>query len=70
MAAGIMNLPDASQTACGESGLQGIVVVETHIDNKYRTYLYPNSTLRKCGEAKHLIEITQIILKEFELDLN
>ena len=69
VAAGIMNLPDASQTACGESGLPGMVVVETRIENTYRTYLYPNSTLRKCGDAKHLIEITQIILNEFEPDL-
>lgn len=69
VAAGIANLPDASQTACGASGLPGMVVVETHIDNTYRTYLYPNSTLRKCGDAKHLIEITQIILNEFEPNL-
>ena len=69
VAAGIANLPDASQTACGESGLPGMVVVETRIDNNYRSYLYPNSTLRKCGDAKHLIEITQIILNEFGPDL-
>ena len=69
VAAGITNLPDASQTACGESGLSGMVVVETRIDNTYRTYLYPNSTLGKCGDAKHLIEIAQIILNEFEPNL-
>ena len=69
VAAGITNLPDASQTACGPSGLPGMVVVETRFDHRYRTYLYPNSTLRKCGDAKHLIEISQIVLKEFEPNL-
>ena len=38
-----------------------MVVVETRIDNNYRSYLYPNWMLRKCGDAKHLIEITQIM---------
>ena len=65
--AGIMSLVDASEVNCGEGGLDGVsVVVETSSGRTYRTYMYPNPMFEKCGGAKQIMKITEIIREEFE----
>jgi hypothetical protein len=68
--AGILKLPDASAIGCGESGGDGFgVVVETNVDNIYRTYMYPNPTPEQCAEARSIVKITDLTLIKSAPDL-
>ena len=70
VADGLLKLPDASVIGCGEVGLDGFgVIIETHFENTYRTYMYPDPTLEQCFEAKQIVKIVDLILTEFEQDL-
>jgi hypothetical protein len=42
-------------------------VVEINKDRVYRTYEYGNPNFAKCGEAKQMIELGEIIANEFGL---
>ena len=39
-------------------------VVEYNSDGIYRTYMYDNPVYAKCGEAKRMIEIGNIIAED------
>ena len=64
--AGILSLPDASSIDCRGGALDGVCyVVETNLDNTYRTYMYDNPQYAKCQQAKQIIEINRILFAEF-----
>lgn len=65
-AAGILSLPDAEMINCSGAALDGVCyVVETKLENTYRTYLYDNPQYARCSEAKKIIEIGNILYDEF-----
>ena len=66
--AGILTLPDASEIGCNTYIVDGVCyVVETNTNKTYRTYMYDNPQYAKCGEAKQMIEISEILFDEFGL---
>lgn len=66
--AGILTLPDSSKAKCKAIVLDGIgYVVETNVDQAYRTYRYGNPQFAECDEAKRIISIEEIIADEFGL---
>jgi hypothetical protein len=67
-AAEILSLPDARSIDCGGGALDGVCyVVETNLDNRYRTYMYDNPQFAKCQQAKQMVEISRILFTEFGL---
>lgn len=67
---GILTLPDAPSINCEGGALDGIsYVVETNLDNTYRTYMYDNPQFAKCKEAKQIIKIVDILADEFGAQL-
>ena len=67
---GILTLPDARSINCEGGALDGIsYVVETNLDNTYRTYMYDNPQFAKCKEAKQMIKIVEILADEFGAQL-
>lgn len=70
VAGGILILPDAHSIDCEGGALDGIsYVVETNLDNTYRTYMYENPQVAKCKEAKQIIGIVDILADEFGTQL-
>jgi hypothetical protein len=66
--AGILTLPDGFTRKCSSGALDGIgYVVETNVDQKYRTYWYGNPQWADCEEAKRILSIESIISEEFPL---
>jgi hypothetical protein len=66
--AGILTLPDASEIGCNAGIVDGVAyVIETNKNKTYRTYMYDNPQFAKCGEAKRVIEISEILFDEFGL---
>lgn len=66
--AGVLTLPDGSETKCNSEVLDGGgFVVETVANQKYRTYRYGNPQLTDCDEAKRMVSIERIIADEFRL---
>jgi len=63
---GILTLPDARAIGCEGGALDGVsYVVETSMDNAYRTYMYDNPQFATCKEAKRIIEIVETLDDEF-----
>jgi hypothetical protein len=63
--AGILTLPGGT-TKCRSDVLYGIgYVVETNVNQKYRTYRYANPQFADCDEAKRVMSIESIIAEEF-----
>ena len=66
--AGILSLPDAAAIGCSVLINDGMsYVVEYNSNGIYRTYMYDNPKFAKCGEAKRMIEIGEIIAEEFDV---
>lgn len=66
--AGILTLPDALAINCNTHMFDGkSYVVEINKDKAYRTYLYDNPRHAKCGEAKQILTMGEIIADEFGL---
>jgi hypothetical protein len=64
----ILTLPDALAIDCRGGALDGVsYVVEINVDRIYRAYLYDNPQLARCGEAKKMVEIGDILFEEFGL---
>jgi hypothetical protein len=64
--AGILTLPDASAIQCRAGVVDGVgYIVEVNANRSYRTYMYDNPEYAKCGEAKQMIGIADIIEDEF-----
>jgi hypothetical protein len=64
----ILTLPDALSIDCRGGALDGVsYVVEINADRIYRAYLYDNPQLAKCGEAKKVVAIGDILFEEFGL---
>jgi hypothetical protein len=67
--AGILTLPDSSELEYKNDVTDGkSYVVETNVENVYRTYEYGNPNYEELKEAKQIIKIGQIIADEFDLD--
>jgi hypothetical protein len=67
--AGITTLPDSSEINCEAGIMDGkSYVVEMNKDRVYRTYEYGNPNFAKCGEAKQMVRIGEIIADEFGLE--
>jgi hypothetical protein len=66
VSAGLLTLPDASAIRCNPHMTDGIgYVVEYNVKGSYRTYRYTNPEYPKCGEAKQMMRIGEIIAEEF-----
>lgn len=66
VSAGILTLPDQSQTNCKSEALDGIgYVVETNASQKYRTFRYGNPQLLNCDEARRVLAIETILGEAF-----
>lgn len=66
--AGIVELPDAYAVQCNAMIEDGSsYVVESRVNESYRTYMYDNPGYAKCEEAKQMIRIGNIISEEFGL---
>jgi hypothetical protein len=72
VSAGILTLPDgSSQSGCHSGVLDGVgYVVETNVNEVYRTYRYGNPQFAECAEAKQVLSIEAIIADEFALSPN
>lgn len=65
---GILTLPDASELKNEARINDGVsYVVEINMNKTYRTYHYSNPEYQKWEEAKHIIQIEDILLEEFNL---
>ena len=68
LSAGILTLPDQSQTNCKSEALDGIgYIVETNANQKYRTFRYGNPQLVNCDEARRVQTIETILAEAFNL---
>jgi hypothetical protein len=66
VSAGVLTLPDGSEVQCNATMFDGVgYVVEINMDRTYRTYMYENPALAKCGEAQQMKQIAKIIDEEF-----
>jgi hypothetical protein len=66
--AGILTLPDAYAVQCNSMIEDGSsYVVESRVNESYRTYMYDNPGYAKCEEARQMMRIGSIISEEFGL---
>jgi hypothetical protein len=66
--AGILTLPDGSESQCHAGVLDGMgYVVETNLDATYRAYRYDNPRYANCAGAKQIMLIEEIIADEFAI---
>jgi hypothetical protein len=68
VSAGILTLPDQSQTNCKSEALDGVgYVVETSANGKYKTFRYGNPQLLNCDQARLVQSIEMIVGEAFGL---
>jgi len=67
--AGLLTQPDGDDEKCRVLTKDGLsYIVESNLNNTYRTYIYGNPQLAVCDEAKQMIKILQIVDQEFGLE--
>ena len=68
VSAGVLTLPDASEVHCYSGVLDGVgYIVETNVNQTYRTYGYGNPQFAECDEARRMVEIGRVVVDEFDL---
>lgn len=66
---GLLNLPDSSEIEYENGVLDGkSFVIETNVNDTYRTYEYGNPRFENVKEAKQIMKIGEIIADEFGLE--
>lgn len=67
--AGVLTLADqSSKWKCTTDTLDGIsYIVETNVDQQYRTFSYGDPRYTKCDEAQQFLQIAKVLWKGFNL---